>query len=95
MIVRSILVLILLVAPVTSTSARESTRAYTCEALKTLVNQRGSIVLDTTSNRVYERFVSSRSQCAVEQVTRNYSVPTKTGRCDLKICIDRQTVGGR
>ena len=95
MVFRFIIALTAILASVLYANARDTTRAYTCEGVKALVKQRGSIVLDTKNNRVYERFVENRSQCQLAQITRNISVPTKSGMCMLKICRDIQPGGGQ
>jgi len=71
-----------------SAEARDTTRNYTCSGAKQLVARNGAIVLNTKNNRVYRRFVANRSYCTFGQVTKRYSVPTKSGRCSLKICIE-------
>ena len=96
MIFRFVLALSACLVFVNTANARDTTRAYTCEGVKALVKQRGSIVLDTKNNRVYERFVASRKQCTLSQVTISHRVPTKSGTCLLNICVDRQPgAGGR
>ena len=74
--------------------ARPSTKALSCSAVKQLVNQRGGVVLDTKNSRVYKRFVKNRTFCNLEQVTRNISVPSKSGSCRLKICVEITPGGG-
>ena len=88
MILRLLLVMAVLPSSLVSAHARDTTRAYTCEGVKALVKQRGAVVLDTTSNRVYQRFVSNRSQCSLEEKTSRYYVPTKSGKCQLRICVE-------
>lgn len=70
--------------------ARETTRNYTCEGVKDLVKRSGAIVLNTKNNHVYRRFVRNRSFCTSDEVTRSFTVPTKTGNCRLKICRMRE-----
>lgn len=78
-----------------SANARPSTQSFTCEGVKAFVNQRGAVVMDTKNNRVYKRFVKNRSFCELVQATARMSVPTKSGRCSLKICKDINPGGGR
>ena len=70
------------------TLARDSTKNYTCEGVKTLVKQRGAVVLSTKNNNVYDRFVHGRQSCELGQVLGRYSVPTRDGQCRLKVCIE-------
>ena len=72
----------------TASQARDSTRNFTCEGVKDLVYDLGAVVLDTKNRHVYRRFVANRSYCTLEQVTKGYWVPTITGRCKLKICVE-------
>ncbi len=68
--------------------ARDSARNYTCNDVKDLIHQRGAVVLDTKNSHVYRRFVASRFYCQLEQITGSYWVPTKSGKCRLKVCIE-------
>ena len=72
-------------------NARQSTTAFTCEAVKQLVTQKGAVVLNTNSNSVihiYGRFVANGNYCKWGQRVIQHSVPTKSSSCRLKICID-------
>lgn len=68
--------------------ARESTQNYTCSGAKQLVKSKGAIVLNTKNSNIYKRFVANRSYCSIDQIVKFHSVPTKAGRCLLKICVD-------
>ncbi len=69
--------------------ARPSTQSYTCEGVKSLIRQRGAIVMSHKARHLYRRFVDSRYDCDTRSArTKPFSVPTKSGRCRLKICID-------
>lgn len=69
--------------------ARPSTKSYTCSGVKKLVSKRGAVVLNTKSSSVYRRFVANRSFCnRREETTKSYTVPTKSGKCRLKICYE-------
>ncbi|MGI9355277.1 MAG: hypothetical protein ACR2PF_08995 [Rhizobiaceae bacterium] len=70
----------------TSAEARQSTRSFTCSAVRDLVDRRGSAVLNTKNARVYKRFVRDRTYCALVEGTRRVSVPTRDGNCSLNIC---------
>lgn len=66
--------------------ARPNTSDFTCSALRSTINQRGAVVFNTRNNRVFRRLVRNRSQCALVENTRNISVPTRDGRCRVRIC---------
>lgn len=68
--------------------ARPGTQSYTCEGVRDLIAQRGAIVMNTTSSHVYRRFVANRSFCSYGERTKRYSVPTRSGRCSLRICVE-------
>jgi len=72
----------------TSAEARQSTRNFTCNAVRDLVDRRGSAVLNTKNARVYKRFVRDRTFCALVEGTRRISVPTRDGGCSLRICYE-------
>jgi len=72
----------------TSAEARQSTRNFTCSAVRDLVDRRGSAVLNTKNARVYRRFVRDRTFCALVEGTRRISVPTRDGGCSLRICYE-------
>lgn len=67
-------------------SARPSTTSFTCDALQDYVDRRGAVVMNTKSQHVYKRFVRSRAQCTAFEIIEWRWVPSKTGRCGLKIC---------
>lgn len=67
-------------------SARQSTTSFTCQALQDYVNRRGAVVMNTKSRHVYKRFVRSRAQCTAFEIIEWRWVPSKTGRCGLKVC---------
>ena len=85
---RGLLALAVSVVFVASAQARPSTKSYTCAGVKQLVARNGAIVMNTKNRHVYNRFVANRSYCQLEEITRSVSVPTKSGRCRLKICIE-------
>lgn len=70
----------------TSAEARPSTKSFTCEGAKRFIrNNGGAVVMNTTSPRVYRRFVAYGNQCGFGYA-RRYSVPTKSGSCQLLYC---------
>jgi len=68
--------------------ARPSTKSFTCQGVRNFIKDWGAVVMNAKSANVYRRFVANRSFCSPGQVTIGYSVPTKTGRCRLRICVD-------
>ncbi|MEL6947870.1 MAG: hypothetical protein AAFO73_09590 [Pseudomonadota bacterium] len=66
--------------------ARPSTRGFTCGGLLDFVDARGAVVMNHRSSSLYQRFVSSRSYCELDEITQRFSVPTRSGRCVLRIC---------
>jgi len=80
----------LVVALLTSPSqARPSTYSYTCAALKDLIFQQGAIVLNTKGTSVYKRFVADVTFCTRSQKTQRISVPSKSGKCRIFYCVER------
>lgn len=69
-------------------NARPSTRAFTCEAVRDFVHDRGAVVMNTKNRSVYRRFVDNRSFCYARETTKRFTVPTRNGRCSLKICAE-------
>ena len=72
---------------VTIADARPSTKSYTCEGVKKLVQKKGSIVLNTKNSSVYSKFVASASHCTREQIAKLRTVPVKSGTCRLRTCV--------
>ena len=70
----------------TVAEARPSTRNFTCEGVKDFIYERGAVVMNTKNSSVYRRFVDNGSFCSSGDVTKLFAVPTRTGRCLLKIC---------
>jgi len=71
-----------------ASDARPSTRSYTCSGVKNFISQRGAVVMNHKSSSLYQRFVSRRSFCDRGETTKRFSVPTKSGKCSLKICAE-------
>ena len=69
--------------------ARPSTKSYTCAGVKSLLKQRTAVVMNTTSSRVYRRFVANRYVCrrpGFGGYPEKMTVPTKSGPCRLVFC---------
>ena len=69
--------------------ARPSTKSYTCAGVKSLLKQRTAVVMNTTSSRVYRRFVANRYVCrrpGFGGYAEYMTVPTKSGSCRLVFC---------
>ena len=79
---------------VTTANARPSTQRYSCEGVRDLIEDRGSVVMDLKPG-VYRRFVNNRQECELDQITERFYVPTTTGLCSLKICRSRAAPLGR
>ena len=78
------------VVAVYSAEARPSTKSYTCNGVKSLVNKRGAIVMNHKSSSLYQRFVRNRTYCRYpDNITERFRVPTKTGACYLRICAEQ------
>jgi hypothetical protein len=69
--------------------ARLSTGNYTCSDVKDLIFQQGAIVLNTQSSSVYKRFVADRSFCSTDETVKRISVPSKSKKCRLNYCAQR------
>lgn len=77
-------------AAVYTAEARPSTKSYTCNGVKNLVNKRGAIVMNHKSSSLYRRFVRSVRYCrSPYNTTERFRVPTKTGSCYLRICAEQ------
>ena len=80
-----------IVVAVYSSEARPNTKSYTCSDVKSLVRQRGAIVMNHKNSSLYRRFVANRSYCRhPNNDTRRFKVPTKTGTYYLRICTERR-----
>ena len=83
-------VLICTVTMSTHADARLSTGNYTCSDVKDLIFQQGAIVLNTKNNSVYQRFVADRSFCRANERLQRINVPSKSEKCRLQFCVQRQ-----
>lgn len=70
-------------------TARPSTRSFTCDELVRFIQARGAVVMNTKNAYVYRRFVAHSGYCYAGETAVYHTVPTKTGKCRLKICEDR------
>ena len=70
--------------------ARLSTGNYTCSDVKDLIFQQGAIVMNTKNSSVYKRFVADRSFCRANEQLQRISVPSKSAKCRLHYCAQRQ-----
>ncbi|MEL6505754.1 MAG: hypothetical protein AAFO61_13385 [Pseudomonadota bacterium] len=70
--------------------ARPSTKNFTCEGARQFIRQRGAVVMNHKSPRLYRRFVDNRNQCfdRTDRLER-FFVPTRSGQCALRICSQR------
>lgn len=66
--------------------ARQSTKSFSCSAVRALIDRRGAVVLSTTSSRVYNRFVRNFQFCPTRTFAVRKSVPTTTGACRVTYC---------
>jgi len=68
--------------------ARPDARTMTCEQARSLVQERGAVVM-TTGRHTYQRFVAHRGFCLYSQRTGSAWTPTRdTAECRLRICVD-------
>ena len=75
---------------IANAQARLSTSKYICSDLKDLVFQQGAIVLNTKNSSVYQRFVADRSFCRANEHLQRINVPSKSEKCRLQFCVQRQ-----
>jgi len=81
--------IVMVLFSVTAANARLSTKNYSCSDLKDLVFQQGAIVLNTKNSSVYMRFVADRSFCEKNEAIKRISVPSKSEKCRLNHCVER------
>ena len=70
--------------------ARLSTKNFTCSDVKDLIFQQGAITLNTKNASVYRRFVADRSFCKQNETAKRISVPSKSNKCRLQHCAQRE-----
>lgn len=76
--------------------ARPSTKSYTCNGVKNFIADRGAVVMNHKASHLYRRFVANRGFCkSTSRFLKAFSVPTKSGRCTLRICVDINPFGSR
>jgi hypothetical protein len=76
---RKLAILILLLAIADVAYARPDARTMTCEQVKALIRQSGSVVV-TTGEHTYERFVSGKAHCETSTVLRRAWTTTNDAR---------------
>ncbi|MEP0944171.1 MAG: hypothetical protein ABJH63_03100 [Rhizobiaceae bacterium] len=91
--IRPALVLLALISTSIPADARLSTADFTCSDVKDLVFQQGAIVLNTKNNSVFKRFVADQSFCLRDQRVQRINVPSKSEKCRLRYCVERQNNG--
>ncbi|MBN4066356.1 hypothetical protein JYT43_00860 [Ahrensia sp. AH-315-G08] len=82
-------ILVASITTLTTANARPSTQTYTCEGVKNYIYNRGAVVMNHKASHLYRRFVANSSYCKSGYPhLKPFSVPTKSGRCSLRICTD-------
>ena len=75
-------------------NARPDTRTMSCKQLQSFIEQRGSVVMNT-SNTSYAQFVHHRGYCGPSEVLIGARAPVKGGgSCALKQCTERRGRSG-
>jgi hypothetical protein len=68
--------------------ARPDARSMTCDEVRTLIRQRGAVVL-TTGRYTYKRFVAHRGFCLYsERIGHEWVETSDTPECRLRICVE-------
>ncbi|MEM1040173.1 MAG: hypothetical protein AAGI12_11980 [Pseudomonadota bacterium] len=70
----------------TLAEARPSTRNFTCDGVRDFVADRGAVVMNHKSSRLYRRFVSGFGLCSFDERRAPFTVPTRDGACRLYVC---------
>ena len=74
------------IATVSTAEARQSTKSFSCNGLRALIDRRGAVVLNTTSRYVYNSIVRNFQMCPTRTFAVKNSVPTTTGSCRVTYC---------
>ncbi|WP_156798356.1 hypothetical protein [Ahrensia sp. R2A130] len=82
------------VAATGKAEARQSTKSFTCDGVRSLINRRGGVVLNTKNSNVYQRLVRNYKFCPSPLYARRTTVPTKTGPCRVRYCSQTPPLGG-
>lgn len=70
-------------------AARPDTRSMTCEQVRSLVRQRGAVVM-TTGRHTYDRLVAHPAACAYPEIPWQTTVPARdTKACPVDHCVNR------
>lgn len=76
----------LISAPADAQSRRVNSQSISCDQVRTMISKQGAVIMNTGRN-TFDRYVSNRSFCQVNEVAKSDFIPTKdNAKCPVRRC---------